>query len=408
MIVKEYIKNFEKLGFGMFVHFGLYSLLSKGEWSKWNLKIADDEYNSLYKKFNPKPDWAKELVKVAKSAGCKYITLTTRHHDGYSLYDTKGLSDFDSVHGCGRDLVREFVDACNAEGVIPFFYHTLLDWYHPSYNADFKDYLKYLRKSVEILFSNYGEIGGIWFDGMWNKPNDDWEEDELYSLIRSLQPNTMIINNTGLDARGELGHIELDSVTFERGRPGPINQSGAKKYVASEMCEVFCNHWGYAENDLGYKSANELIESIAICRRYGSNMLLNVGPMGDGGLRKIDEGMLELIGIWTNTFSEAIYTPRPTNIEIENKPDDFILKNGKEYYLYCFGLNIVGDPNVVIKGNADYERNFTFPEKIKTVKWLDSGEELEFTQKESQVDLNLTPYKYGKQLVVRVAKITVE
>ena len=408
MIVKEYIKNFEKLGFGMFVHLGLYSLLSKGEWSKWNLKIADDEYNSLYKKFNPKPDWAKELVKVAKKAGCKYITLTTRHHDGYSLYDTKGLSDFDSVHGCGRDLVREFVDACNAEGVIPFFYHTLLDWHHPSYNADFKDYLKYLRKSVEILFSNYGEIGGIWFDGMWNKPNDDWEEDELYSLIRSLQPNTMIINNTGLGARGELGHIELDSVTFERGRPGPINQEGAQKYVASEMCEVFCNHWGYAENDLGYKSANELIESIAICRRYGSNMLLNVGPMGDGGLRKIDEGMLELIGIWTNTFSEAIYLPRPTNIEIENKPDDFILKNGKDYYLYCFHIDMVGDPNVVIEGNADYERNFTFPEKIKTVKWLDSGEELEFTQKEAQVKLNLTPYKYGKQLVVRVAKITVE
>ena len=408
MIVKEYIKNFEKLGFGMFVHFGLYSLLSKGEWSKWNLKIADDEYNSLYKEFNPKPDWAKELVKVAKNAGCKYITLTTRHHDGYSLYDTKGLSDFDSVHGCGRDLVREFVDACNAEGIMPFFYHTLLDWYHPSYNTDFKDYLKYLRKSVEILFSNYGEIGGIWFDGMWNKPNDDWEEDELYSLIRSLQPNTMIINNTGLGARGELGHIELDSVTFERGRPGPINQEGAQKYVASEMCEVFCNHWGYAENDLGYKSANELIESIAICRRYGSNMLLNVGPMGDGGLRKIDEGMLELIGIWTNTFSEAIYLPRPTNIEIENKPDDFILKNGKDYYLYCFHIDMVGDPNVVIEGNADYERNFTFPEKIKTVKWLDSDEELEFAQNESQVDLNLTPYKYGKQLVVRVAKITVE
>ena len=174
MIIKQYIKEFEKLGFGMFVHFGLYSMLEKGEWAKLLHQIPDEEYDALAERFTPRQDWAPELVKLAKSAGCKYITLTTRHHDGFSLFDTCGLNDFDAKHAkCGRDLVREFVDACIAEGIIPFFYHTLLDWREESYKTDFPKYLKYLRASVEILCKNYGKIGGIWFDGMWDKPDAD-------------------------------------------------------------------------------------------------------------------------------------------------------------------------------------------------------------------------------------------
>ena len=151
MIVKEYIKEFEKLGFGMFVHFGIYSAVGKGEWvwESGGLSAQEKEtYFASYTQFNPKKDWAKELVATAKSAGCKYITLTTRHHDGFSLYDTCGLNEYDAVHSCGRDVVREFVDACNAEGIVPFFYHTLLDWHEESYKTDYKKYLEYLRKSV--------------------------------------------------------------------------------------------------------------------------------------------------------------------------------------------------------------------------------------------------------------------
>ena len=141
MIVKEYIKNFEKLGFGMFVHFGAYSVIGRGEWAKKTHNIPWDEYMKAVKVFNPKPTWAKELAQAAKDAGARYITLTTRHHDGFSLYDTKGLNDYDAPHVCGRDLVREFVDACRAEGIIPFFYHTLLDWHEESYQTDFPKYL---------------------------------------------------------------------------------------------------------------------------------------------------------------------------------------------------------------------------------------------------------------------------
>ena len=240
MLIRPAVLNFEKMGFGMFVHFGLYSVHGKGEWAKFCLKIDDKSYDAARKQFCPKADWAAELVRTAKDAGCRYITLTTRHHDGYSLYDTCGLNEYDTVHDCGRDLVREFVDACRAGGIVPFFYHTLLDWHEKTYQTDFLAYLRYLRSSVELLCRNYGEIGGFWFDGKWNKPDADWEEDALYGMIRRYQPDTILINNTGLEGRGQLGNIELDSVTFERGKPQPINLADSPKYIASEMCEVTC------------------------------------------------------------------------------------------------------------------------------------------------------------------------
>ena len=130
MIIKEYIKQFEKLGFGMFVHFGVYSENARGEWARFSTNIDSAVYDDLYKTFNPDNNWATELAEIAHAAGCKYITLTTRHHDGFSLFDTCGLNEYDAPHGAaGRDLVREFVDACRMHGLIPFFYHTLLDWH---------------------------------------------------------------------------------------------------------------------------------------------------------------------------------------------------------------------------------------------------------------------------------------
>lgn len=406
MIVKKYIKDFEELGFGMFVHFGLYSLLEKGEWVKYMYGISDDDYCPLVEKFNPKQYWAIELVKLAKSAGCKYITLTTRHHDGFSLYDTCGMNTYDAPHSrCERDLVKEFVDACNTEGIIPFFYHTLLDWYVESYQTDFPKYLQYLRASVEILCKNYGKIGGIWFDGMWDKPDADWEENALYSTIRRYQPEAMIINNTGLNALGVLGHIELDSVTFERGKPEPINMEGVPKYVASEMCEVLCNHWGYAKDDLDYKSPAQLIRELADCRRYRSNMLMNLGPMGDGSIREIDRALFNMIGRWVDFFDEAIRKPAPTDIIIEGKEEDFILKEGNNYYMFCYNLSKSGNSNVVKNGGTQYDSKFKLSDKIQTVTWLDNGENLPFEQTGESVIIHPVPYKAGRNLVVRVAKI---
>lgn len=409
MIVKQYIKDFEKMGFGMFVHFGLYSIVGKGEWAKCILKIPDEEYYPLMEQFDPKPDWATELVKTAKEAGCKYITLTTRHHDGFSLYDTQGLCDLDAMHAkCKRDLVREFVDACNAAGIVPFFYHTYLDWVQKDYSENFPRYLEYLRKSVELLCTRYGKIGGIWFDGKWNKPEEDWEEDAMYGMIRSYQPEAMIINNTGLSAMGALGHIELDSVTFERGKPKALNMDGAPKYVASEMCEVFNDHWGYASEDLDYKSPAKMIEELVDCRRAGANMLMNVGPMADGGIRPIDAATLGIMGKWVSYHDEAIRNPRPSGIEISGNNKDFILKDGTNYYLFCLDLPMCADKNVAMaaEGAADfYTDSFALPEKVASVIWMDNGMPVEFTQKDDQVTITKEPFTYGRSLVVRVAKI---
>lgn len=406
MIIKKYIQDFEKLGFGMFVHFGLYSVLGKGEWAKTCLNIPDEEYETLPERFNPKPEWAQELAKTAKAAGCKYITLTTRHHDGFSLYDTRGLSEYDAVHAaCGRDLIREFTEACRQQGLIPFFYHTLLDWHEETYRTDFREYLTYLRASVEILCRNYGKIGGIWFDGMWDKPEADWEEDALYGLIRSYQPEAMIINNTGLSARGTLGHIELDSVTFERGKPQPLNLQGVPKYVASEMCEILGEHWGYAREDLAYRSPAEMIRELAECRKYGANMLLNVGPVGDGSLRPIDAAMLGILGEWVAYYEEAIRAPRPAGIEIRNKEEDFLLRNGNDYYLFCFHLPMRADENVAPNEEGDFSDVFVLPERIKSVTWMDNGNAVDFIQEGSNVTIHTAPYCYGRNLVVRVAKI---
>lgn len=407
MIIEQRIKDFEKLGFGMFVHFGLYSVLGKGEWAKWGHKISHEDYEPLKNQFNPESDWAERLAATAKGLGCRYITLTTRHHDGFSLYDTCGLNDYDAPHSAaGRDLVREFVDECRKADIIPFFYHTLLDWREPSYETDFPEYLKYLRKSVEILCTNYGKIGGFWFDGKWNKKEADWEEDALYGLIRKHQPHAMIINNTGLGARGELGHIELDSVTFERGRPQPINLADSPKYIASEMCQTLGSVWGFGEDDLTYKSPATLIGDICTCRKFGANMLLNVGPMGNGYIRPLDAELLKVVGKWVGIYKEALYDPRPTNIGIENKPNDFILKDGNNYYMFCQNIGMGGDGNVVVWERDDTHINrFNFPEKIKKITWLDNGKEAKFEQDGENTTVYTVPFAYGTDLITRVAKI---
>ena len=407
MIIENRIKAFEKLGFGLFVHFGAYSVIGRGEWIKYYSGGSWEEYEGYVAAFNPKADWAEELVAAAKNAGCKYITLTTRHHDGFSLYDTCGLNDYDAPNICGRDLVREFVDACNRNGIIPFFYHTLLDWHEESYQTDFKAYLVYLRKSIELLCKNYGKIGGLWFDGMWDKEDADWEEDALYGLIRSYQPDAMIINNTGLHHRGELGHIELDSVTFERGKPEPINAEGARKYIASEMCEVICDHWGYAENDFHYKTPAELIKTFCVCRRYGSNLLLNIGPKGDGSLRTIDKGFLEIMGQWHDLNKEALHTPRPCPIEVEGKPENFLLQEGDSYYLFVTELPSRKKDNVVLGGeNVDPNNTFVFDYPIKSAIWLDTGKSVTYTQAGGKVTVTVEPTPYGENYVVKIAKIT--
>ena len=409
-VPEKRIAEFENFGFGMFIHWGIYSQLGQGEWVMNIAGIPKEEYTKLAESFDPCKYDARKWVKIAKAAGMKYMTLTTRHHDGFSLYDTCGLCDYDAPHYLnGRDLVREFVDACNEEGIVPFFYHTTLDWYQESFNTDFKAYLQYLRDSVEVLCSNYGKIGGMWFDGNWSKPaGTDWEEDKLYEVIRKHQPDAIIVNNTGLSARGEVGNPQLDSVTFEQGRPTPMNREGHSKYVAAEMCHTMNDHWGFGSCDLHYKSLPELIETLCACRKVGANYLLNVGPDGEGEIVLMQEALLRSLGTWVENCGESIYRGKPSKIHACEKKN-FALECDSKTYLYIHDMCVLGDANVTVDGNGLGPKNFDRVKgKVKSVRWTDNGEELSFTQDSEHLTVNATGYPYGRNYVVRVAEVEYE
>ncbi len=407
-VPEKRIAEFENFGFGMFIHWGLYSQLKMGEWVKCHNDIPMDEYKKLQNTFTAKDFDARKIARLAKDAGAKYITLTTRHHEGFSLYDTCGLNTFDAPHSpAGRDLVKEFVEACNEEGLFPMLYHTTLDWYNPDFNDNFPKYLQYLRDSVEILCTNYGKIGGLWFDGNWSKKDADWEEDALYAVIRKHQPDAIIVNNTGMGKLGELGNIELDSVTFEQGRPTPMNREGHKKYIAAEMCQTLNSHWGVAECDLNYKSLAHLIETLCGCRKVGANYLLNIGPDADGAVLPEQEVLLRGIGTWIRKTGNVIYTSKPCGITGDGK--NFALRDGNKIYFFVHDLGIVGDANVVVEtGGAGPKVFHGVNVKIKSTKWSDEERVLPFTQEGDTVTIDCPGYPAGKNLVVRVVEAEIE
>lgn len=400
------VENFEKLRFGMFIHFGLFSMADQGEWTWLMDPVERKNYPQLFQTFNPvNLDWH-EIVGMAKNAGCRYITLTTRHHDGFSLYDTRGLNDYDVMHTpYHKDIVKEFVEECRRQEIKPFLYHTTLDWQNPLFESDFPAYQKYLRDSIEILCRNYGELGGFWFDGNWSKRGADWEEDILYSMIRSYQPNAILINNSGLSKRGQRGNPYLDTLTFEQGE---VNDTGIRddgRHLAMEACQTMNHHWGAAENDLDYKTPRALIEMLNTCRRQNANYLLNIGLKGDGSVPIMSQALLHEVGIWTSMASESFYTGTLSTIKAENGV--YGLDNGTYTDLYCPGIPLLGVKNVV-EETTDFKSNMELRGAVKEAKsicWLDSGEKLKFMQEGSKIHLDATGFPYGRDLIVRIARI---
>lgn len=413
-----YVAAFEKLGFGLFVHWGLYSQLGKGEWARHIHQIDQVEYEKLMETFTAEDFDADELVRTAKDAGIRYITLTTRHHEGFSLYDTCGLNEFDAPHSpAKRDLVAEFVEACRRYEVVPFFYHTTLDWHWNGKKTpelteeEFKEYLEYLRKSVEILCRNYGKIGGLWFDGNWSRPDSDWNEDDLYAVIRKYQPEAMIINNTGLEALGKLGHPEIDSVTYENNVAEPMNREGMKKYVAAEVCRTINHHWGIGSCDFGFRSPAEIIELLCHSRGCGANFLLNIGPTAQGGIPDYEKALLKIVGSWIKIFGEAVYEAKPAECPVKCQGKDFLLENGKNFYYFVYGLEISGDSDVTVNVAGVGSRVIDgLNRKIVSACWMDNGDPVDFVQDadKGMTVLKCIGFPYGTHTVVRVMKLIVE
>ena len=405
----EYIKRFEKLGLGLFVHFGLYSNFAIGEWC-YKCSPDEDLDKSTYfeeglKRFKIEKDWAQKLVSFAKGFGAKYITLTTRHHEGFSLYDTKGLSDFDVMHTpTKRDLIKEFVDECNKQGIVPFFYHTLLDWHHPDYDTNFPKYLEYLRDSVELLCTNYGKIGGLWFDGSWSRPTiEEWEFEKLYAVIRKHQPEAMIINNTGTGKRGEVCHDDIDSVTFERGKPTAKITTKSGKEIAGEMCDGINDHWGYTANDVNYKSIPHLIQSLIDCRRYNCNYLINTGLMGNGYVCELDKQLLNALGIWIKSNQNFIYDVKGADIEADNA---YMMMDDNYYYAVVNDIQMFADPNVARESKAAPDVT-VHCKKIISGEYLDNGEKI-VMREGSENTFVPKAFKWGHSLSSRVVRMKIE
>ena len=211
------------------------------------------------------------------------------------------------------------------------------------------------------------------------------------------------MDNTGLDRRGAVGNKELDSVTFEQGRPTPMYREGMDKYVAAEMCQTINQHWGYGKADFNYKSLAYLIETLCACRKVGANYLLNVGPDGDGVVPAMQAELMAGIGDWIRTCGGSIYKAKPCGVTGTGK--NFALRDGNKIYFYIHDLSVVGDSNVVPEGGSAGEKAFSgVPGKIAGLHWVDNDEVLEFTQDGSEVKMNCTGYPYGVNLVVRVAE----
>jgi alpha-L-fucosidase len=402
------VARFERLAYGMFIHWGLYSQLGRGEWVMNREKIAKSEYEKLRETFTAEKFDGRRLASIARGAGMKYITLTARHHDGFSLYDTRGLSDHDAMHTpAARDLIKDFVEGCRAEGIVPFLYHTTLDWWQESFHQDFNAYLDFLHRSIEILCTQYGPIGGFWFDGNWSKKDADWKEDRMYAIIRQHQPEAIIVNNTGLHERGRLGHPEIDSVTFEQGRPTPMDRRGMPKYVAAEMCQTMNRHWGIGVNDFAYMAPPQIIENLCACRKVGANYLLNVGPTAVGEIPDYESAALRRSGDWVRMHGDAVYNAAPAGIEAAG--DDFGLSADGRLYLFVHHLGVRGDANVTVGPTGAGPRTFTgIRQPIQKAEWMDNGESLKFEQDLAAGSLTVrcTGFPYGTNTVVRVVKLS--
>jgi alpha-L-fucosidase len=317
-------KWFQDSRFGMFIHWGVYSVLGDGEWVMNNRKISIAEYEKLPARFNPAGFDAAEWVSLAKAAGMRYITITSKHHDGFAMWGTK-QSQWNIVDATPykKDPLKMLAEECRKQGIKLFFYHSHLDWHHRDYfplgrtgltagrppSGDFNRYLDYMDAQLKELLTGYGEIGGIWFDGWWDKPTANWRLEKTYSLIHSLQPAALVGNNHHRKPfDGE------DFQMFEKDLPGQntagFNQDSEIGALPLESCDTINKAWGYNANDKQFKSTKDLIRFLARAAGHNSNFLLNVGPTPEGRIQGEFVDRLRAIGGWLSKNGESIYGTR--------------------------------------------------------------------------------------------------
>ena len=314
--------------FGMFIHWGLYAIpagvwkgdSSHGEWIRTTAQIPLAEYDAFAASFNPAKFDPRAWVRVAKAAGMRYIVITSKHHDGFALFDAKA-SEFDVMATpFGRDILKELSAACREEGMKLCFYYSIMDWHQPDYlprrewetnrsagGADFARYVSYMKSELKDLLTNYGEIGVLWFDGEWESTWSDSLGRDLYAYVRSLQPNIIVNNRVGAARSGKEGFSTDESSPGDFGTPEQEIPAKGLPGVSWESCMTMNDHWGFNLHDQNFKPAKELLRNLAEIASKGGNFLLNVGPTSEGLFPAASVERLRDMGEWMKVNGESIY-----------------------------------------------------------------------------------------------------
>ena len=390
---KEYEKRMEwyqDARFGMFIHWGLYSIPARGEWVRSVEEIPEEEYLPFMKEFDARDYNPKQWAKEAKAAGMKYVVLTAKHHDGFCLFDSK-YTDYKVTNTpAGRDLIKEYVEALREEGLKVGIYFTLLDWHHPDYphygdrvhpmrnhkecgneNRDFSRYTEYLYNQVEEICTNYGQIDIIWFDFSYDDMRGEkWGATKLINMVRSLQPQVIIDNRLEASGEGRGSLYECDPTPYHGDFVSPeqiIPPNGLRDELGRplvwESCITMNDHWGYCSKDQNFKPADMLIRKLVECVSKGGNMILNVGPDARGNIPEESVQILTEVGKWMKKNGESIYGCGISKLE---KPDwGRYTQKGDIIYAHVYETPLGALPLYGIG-----------PDKLESVTYLADGSEV--------------------------------
>lgn len=356
--------------FGMFIHWGLYSVVGRHEWAMEVEAIPVAEYEQLARKFRPRPNCAREWAKLARRAGMKYMVMTTRHHEGFCLFDTQYTDYCAPKQACGRDLVAEYVTAARAQGLRVGFYHSLMDWHHPDgarcakNEAARKRFVEYIHGQIRELCTNYGKIDILWYDVSWPLDAEGWESKKMNRMVFKLQPDIIINNRNQLpgDFSTPEQHIKADP----KGR-------------AWEACMTMNDSWGYHKNDDNWKSPKQVIRNLVQCARDGGNYLLNIGPKPDGSVPAPSISILNKVGEWMDKYGRTIYGAEPCAV-ISSLFANFTRK-GKTLYVH---VQFWPGESWAIAG---------LKSKVRSAKLLCTGQKVKFEQDRLRVRFSGLPKK---------------